>query len=97
MRNWVKLLPILSFLAFLIKTILFSASFPESIILLGLISYVLIDEMKLTAKKLAEYDEKLKELKEIQEKMAIEFKIVQSSANAAKMVQGMRPLTPKSF
>ncbi len=96
MKDSLKFFPIVTFLAFLVKTMIIAASFPDALIIAALVCYVILDQLRLKDTKLATYDATIKELKQNHEKYELEIKNLQANLNGVKMGVGMRTLQGKS-
>lgn len=92
MKDYLKFFPIVTFLAFLIKTMIIPASFPDALIISALVCYVILDQLRLKDKKLANYDAVIKEIKQNQEKIDLDVKNVQNNVNSIKLGAGIRTL-----
>jgi hypothetical protein len=92
MKDYLKSFPIVAFLAFLVKIMIIPVSFPDAIVLSALVAYVILDQLRLKDKKIASYDQIIKELKETQAKQEIDLKNLQANINGVKLGVGMRQL-----
>lgn len=95
MKDYLKFFPIVTFLAFLVKTMAIPASFPDALIISALVCYVILDQLRLKDVKLATYDATIKELKQTQEKYEVDIKNLQANLNGVKLGVGMRTLQGK--
>lgn len=95
MKDYLKFFPIVTFLSFLVKTMVIPASFPDALIISSLVCYVVLDQLRLKDAKLMSYDKTLAELKSIQEKQEIDLKNLQANINGVKLGVGMRTLQGK--
>lgn len=85
-----SLAPLLTLLAFLIKTILVPASIADALILFSLVGYVSVDQFRLRDKRLADLEAKLKQFQETQTHFQIEIDKAKSSVNSMKVGMGVR-------
>lgn len=92
MKDYLKFFPIVAFLAFLIKTMIIPASFPDALILSALVCYIISDQLRLKDAKLTKYDNLIKEIKQNQEKLDLDVKNVQNNVNGIKLGAGIRTL-----
>lgn len=90
------LLPIITFLGFLAKTMIIPATFPDSIILCALISYIVLDNLRLKDQTHQKYEQKLVELALVIEKQGQRLQGVESSITAVKASTGLRQITQKN-
>ena len=90
-------LPFVAFVAYLIKTMIVPASFADSILVLGLISYIILSQLSLKDKTLEKYDAILKELKDVQSGHELRIAALQSSQSALKASVGMRSVHGNKF
>ncbi len=97
MKKISEMLPIVAFLGYLCKIMVFPATFPDAIVTIALIAYITVDHMRLTTPKLAKYEEELKILKEKQVQLDIDIKNVQASTNGLKLSVGMRTVNGKNI
>ncbi len=95
MKDSLKFFPIVTFFAFLIKTMIIPASFPDALIISALVSYIILDQLRLKDTKLATYDKTIQEMKQNQEKYEVDIKNLQANLNGVKMGVGMRTLQGK--
>ena len=93
MKDYLKFFPIVTFLAFLVKTMVIPASFPDALIILGLVGYVVLDQLRLKDQKIASYDQMIKELQQTQQKQEIDLKNLQANINGVKLGVGMKTLS----
>ncbi len=90
MKTPLQALPFAAFLAYLIKTIIVPATIADSIVLLGLISYIILSQLSLKDKTLEKYDSLIKELKDEHHLLDQKLQALQSSNSAIKASMGMR-------
>jgi len=87
-----KLFPFALLLGYLVKTIIIPATLPDSFIVASLVSYIVLEQLRLKDKKLAEYDKKIETLSQRFEKFDVDLKIVQGSNNSVKAALAMKPI-----
>lgn len=93
MKDYLKLFPIITFLAFLVKTVVIPASFPDALIISALVCYVILDQLRLKDQKIASYDKTIKELQDLQQKQEVDLKNLQANINGVKLGVGMKTLS----
>lgn len=91
-----KLFPYAAFLAFLVKCIVIPATLADSIIFCALVSYIILDSLRLTLKQTKEFTEKLQKFQDQLIKNETDIKNVQNNVNSVKLGMGIRPLTQSS-
>lgn len=79
-------------LSFLVKISIFSSSLPDALIFLSLVGYVVLEQLRLKDKKLAEYDAIVKELKDKQFEFDQTLKNTQASVNSVKLGIGVKSM-----
>jgi hypothetical protein len=91
-KSWV---PLVAFVAFLMKIMITSPSFPDAVVLGALISYVILEQTRLKDKKFEETAQKMKNLEDINKKFQDDIKNLQTSVSSMKMSTGLRPVPNK--
>jgi hypothetical protein len=96
MEKLIKLVPIIAFLAFLVKTIHTPPSIADALILFALVSYIVAEQMRLSFKQTREYDKKLAQFVQEHEKQTLELKTLQGHVNSIKLGVGLRQVQSNS-
>lgn len=90
MEKLLKFTPLMAFSAYLIKTILYSPTIPDAIIIFALVSYIVFEQMRLKDKQIREYDEKLAAFVKKHDEQTQEIKNVHAGLNSVKLGINMR-------
>lgn len=86
-----KWLPYFTFSIFMVKILAFTPSFADSFIVLALIGYIFISELRIKDKKFEEINTYLHESKEVAAKQQQEIKHLQTVMSSMQMINGMKP------
>jgi len=98
MEKLLRLLPLFAFSGFLVKTILFSPSIPDALILFALVSYIVAEQLRLKDAQIKEFDKKLHDFTKKHDEQTQELKTLQGHVNSIKLGVGLRQVsnTPRS-
>jgi hypothetical protein len=91
-----SILPIAAFCIFLGKILIFSANIAECVVILGLIAYVILNELRIKDKKLAIYDSQITKLQEANQKLEADVQTCRSAISSIKLSAGLRNINHKS-
>lgn len=89
-----KLFPFASFLAFLVKCIVIPATLADSIIICALVSYIILESLRLTLKQTKELKEIIQNFQDQLIKNETDIKNVQNNVNGVKLGLGVKSLMP---
>jgi hypothetical protein len=91
-----SILPLAAFLLFLGKNMVLPPSFPDAIILASLVTYIILESLRLENKEFKKLEEKLQSMAQLAEKQQQDMKNIQSAISSIKLSSGLRTINQKN-
>lgn len=87
--------PMVILFAFLVKTMIISATFPDALIIFGLIAYQFLSQEQFISKKVKDFNKAIVEFKETQDRQTKKIEQLEGNLSSVKLAAGVRSNTIK--